>query len=142
MLLNKKYLIFVIILTALLFANIVVADISNAWPNIKSLNESECLILEDHKILVEPGAYTKQFSIHSKFLLANAVGEIYTNAKIEKGFDTLTFSLERTKKASYEDKSKYIDCYQRIDLEIGAYSEKYRKLYIVVDKVVLYEFTL
>ena len=142
MLLNKKYFILVIIFAGFVFSGLVAAGISNAWPKINSLNESECLILEDYKILVESGVYTKEFSIHSKFLLVNAEGEIYTNAVLKKSFDTLTFSVERKKKASYKEKANYRDCYRRMDLEIGAYSEKYVKLYIVVDKVVKYEFIL
>jgi hypothetical protein len=50
--------------------------------------------------------------------------------------------MKKTKKATHREQSQFKDCYKRMDLEVGAYSEKYRKLYIVVDNVVLYEFNL
>lgn len=134
--------IFFTLILSIITSKKAAADISSAWPKLNSFKESECLVFEENKLLMEASAYTKQFSVHAKFLLGNVKGEIYTNAKVNKGMGTLTFSIEKTTPTTYRSGAKFDDCYKRIDIELGADPEFYSKLYVVVDDVVMYEFEL
>jgi|GEM_PF-2558656 len=106
------------------------------WPLLSNYSESECLIIDDERIAITPSALMDGQTIYSQMVFSNSGGKVFVNPEITKGRDSLTFSIET---ANRRGSVAGYYCYLRIDIEVKAESNKYKKLYVVVDKTVLYE---
>lgn len=106
------------------------------WPLIANYYESGCLLIDDDRIAVFPNTIIDGLSINAKLTLFNTGGKIFVNPEITEHQNSLTFSLETANKRG-EVAGHF--CYVRVDLVIKAEVEKFNKLYVVIDKTVIYE---
>lgn len=107
------------------------------WPLLSKYKESDCLILDEKKADLKPEAFIRSQTIYAKFFVTNNVGKVLVNPEVNKSLNSMTFSIETAERTINEVENHY--CYFQINLEIKAEQDQYDKLYIVVDKSVVYE---
>jgi len=105
------------------------------FPLLSQYEESECLIIDDSRIAIEPIAVREGVTIFSKLTLFKAGGKIFVNPEVNKNQNALTISLETANRANAVSG---FYCYVRVDIEIRI-KDVYKKIYVVLDKTVLYE---
>ncbi|TQV85306.1 hypothetical protein [Aliikangiella coralliicola] len=106
------------------------------WPLLVRYDESQCLDVEDDRLNILPYAIAEKNAIHSIFTLSNFGGKVFINPQVNRGWRSITFSVDS---AFNRVSESGLSCYQSFDISIKAWPEKYKKLYVVVDKTVRYE---
>ena len=142
--LNKVSVMFAgIVLVAVMCSMVRADDIEEyplgKWPVLAEYEQSPCLDVDDDRLDFLPFAREDGKTIRSKFTLASFGGRFYVNPKIHKGWASLTLSIDSA--VNRVEKSG-LSCFQFVDVGVKAWPNKYQKLYVVIDKVVRYEFDI
>lgn len=125
------------LLILLFFSQLQANNALSPWPLLSKYKESDCLILDEKKANLKPEAFIRTQTIYAKFFVTNSVGRVLVNPEINTSRSAVTFSIETAERSKNEVTNHY--CYFQIDLVIKAEQDQYEKLYIVVDKSVIYE---
>ncbi len=134
---NKLALMIVIILTSFdLYGEDIRSYPLGEWPLLAKFTQSECLDIDNDLLDLPITARAEKTSIFSRFILSSFGGKVYVNPQVNKGWRSITFSLET---ASNQVGESGLTCFQVFDVGLKAWPEKYTTLYILVDKTVRYE---